>query len=252
MTEPRTVTACVLIIGNEILSGRTRDTNLNHMATTLGGWGVQVREARVIPDIEAEIAAAVNEMRRKHDYVFTTGGIGPTHDDITAASVAQAFGVPLVTNPVIEARIRSREAPPEVLASRLRMALIPQGAVLVDNITGGPQGFAIENVYVLAGIPAVMQAMLASLEGKLQAGLPVRSRTVTAYVGESTIATALARIQDEFPGVDLGSYPFFREDTYGTSLVMRGVDEQDLELALDAVKQAIVDAGETPRDVQYG
>ena len=252
MTKPRTVTACVLIIGNEILSGRTQDTNLNHMAATLGDWGIQVREARVIPDIETEIVSAVNEMRRKYDYVFTTGGIGPTHDDITAASIAKAFGVPLVTNPVIEARILSRQAPREVTASRLRMALIPEGAFLVENITGGPQGFCIENVYVMAGIPAVMRAMLASLEGKLDGGLPVRSRTVTAYVGESTIAAALTRIQDDFPDVDLGSYPFFREDRYGTSLVMRGVEEEDLDCMLEAVKQAIVDAGETPRDVQYG
>ena len=252
MTNPSTVTACVLIIGNEILSGRTQDTNLNHMAITLGGWGVQVREARVIPDIEGEIVGAVNAMRFKYDYVFTTGGIGPTHDDITAVSIAKAFSVPLVTNPVIEARIRSREAPPDVMASRLRMALIPEGAVLVDNITGGPQGFAIDNVYVMAGIPAVMRAMLASLEGKLDAGAPVRSRTVTAYVGESTIAAALTRIQDEFPAIDLGSYPFFRADRYGTSLVMRGVDENDLDRVLEAVKQAIVEAGETPQDVQYG
>ncbi len=252
MTNPSTVTACVLIIGNEILSGRTQDTNLNHMAITLGGWGVQVREARVIPDIEGEIVGAVNAMRAKYDYVFTTGGIGPTHDDITAASIAKAFGVPLVTNPVIEARIRSREAPPEVMDSRLRMALIPEGAVLVDNITGGPQGFAIDNVYVMAGIPAVMRAMLASLEGKLDAGAPVRSRTVTAYLGESTIAAALTRIQDEYPAIDLGSYPFFRADRYGTSLVMRGVDESDLDRVLEAVKQAIVEAGETPQDVQYG
>ena len=252
MTKPRTVTACVLIIGNEILSGRTQDTNLSHMAACLGGWGIQVREARVIPDVEAEIVAAVNEMRRRYDYVFTTGGIGPTHDDITAVSIARAFGVPLVTDSVIEARILSRPAPPDVMASRLRMALIPEGAVLVENITGGPQGFAIENVYVMAGIPAVMQAMLASLEGKLDAGLPVKSRSVSVYVGESAIAAALSRIQEEFPDVDLGSYPFYREDCYGTSLVMRGVDEQDLDLALEAVKQAIVDAGETPKDVQYG
>ena len=252
MTKPSTVTACVLIIGNEILSGRTQDTNLQHLATTLGQWGVQVREARVIPDIEAEIVAAVNEMRKKYHYVFTTGGIGPTHDDITAASIAKAFAVPLVTNPVIEARIHSRPAPPETMAARLRMALVPDGAVLVDNITGGPQGFAIDNVYVLAGIPAVMQAMLASLEGKLDAGLPVRSRSVTAYLGESTIAAALTRIQNEFPDVALGSYPFFRKDRYGTSLVLRGVDEPHLDLALEAVKQAIVDAGETPRDVRTG
>ena len=252
MTTPRTVTACVLIIGNEILSGRTQDTNLNHLAKTLGDWGIQVREARVIPDIEGEIIEAVNVMRQKFDYVFTTGGIGPTHDDITAASIAKAFAVPLVTNPTIEARIRRREAPPEVMASRLRMALIPQGATLVDNITGGPQGFRIENVYVMAGIPAVMQAMLASLEDKLEAGPPVRSRTVTAYLGESSIAAALTRIQAEFPHNDLGSYPFFRDNIYGTSLVMRGVDEAELEQMLEAVNQAITEAGETPRDIQRG
>ncbi len=252
MPKPRTVTACVLIIGNEILSGRTQDTNLNHLATTLGGWGIQVREARVIPDIEEEIVDAVNTMRRKYDYLFTTGGIGPTHDDITAVSIAKAFGVPLATNPIIEARIRRREAPPEVMASRLRMALIPAGAALVDNITGGPQGFRIENVYVMAGIPAVMQAMLASLEDKLETGPLVRSRTVTAHLGESSIAAALTRIQDEFPHNDLGSYPFFRDNRYGTSLVMRGVDEVELDQMLEAVKQAIIDAGEAPRDVRHG
>lgn len=252
MNKPRSVTACVLIIGNEILSGRTQDTNLNHLATTLGSWGIQVREARVIPDLEAEIVDAVNSMRRTYDYVFTTGGIGPTHDDITSASIARAFDVPLVTNPVIEARIRGRDAPPEVMASRLRMALVPDGAALVENVTGGPQGFCIGNVYVMAGIPAVMRAMLASLEGKLDAGPPVRSRTVTAHVGESTIATALTRIQDDFPDIDLGSYPFFKNDVYGTSLVMRGVEEETLDRALEAVKQAIINAGETPRDIQYG
>ena len=252
MNKPRTVTACVVIIGNEILSGRTQDTNLNHLAITLGSWGIQVREARVIPDIEQEIVDTVNEMRGKHDYVFTTGGIGPTHDDITSSSIARAFGVPLVSNPVIEQRIRSREAPPHVLASRLRMALIPEGAALVENITGGPQGFSIGNVYVMAGIPAVMRAMLASLEGKLNTGPPVRSRTVTAYLGESDIAAALTRIQDDYPDVDLGSYPFFRNDRYGTSLVIRGVEEDVLDRVLEAVKQAIVDAGETPRDIQSG
>ncbi len=252
MSKPRTITASVLIIGNEILSGRTQDTNLNHLAKTLGNWGIQVREARVIPDIETEIIDAVNNMRRKYDYVFTTGGIGPTHDDITAASIAKAFNLPLVTDPTIEARIRRREAPSAVMASRLRMALIPEGAALVDNSTGGPQGFRIENVYVMAGIPAVMRAMLATLQDKLESGPPVRSRTVTAHLGESSIAAALARIQDEFPHNDLGSYPFFRDNLYGTSLVMRGIDEAELDQMLEAVNQAIVDAGETPQDIQRG
>ena len=242
------VTACVLIIGNEILSGRTQDVNLKHIAETVGEWGIQVREARVVPDVAAEIVKAVNETRRRYDYVFTTGGIGPTHDDITADCIADAFGVDLVMHPEIAARIESRPAPPEVMASRLRMARVPEGATLIDNLTGGPQGFRIENVFVMAGIPAVMQAMLGSLEGKLEGGPVVRSRSVTAYLGESQIAAPLRAIQDRYPTVDLGSYPFFRRDRYGTTLVLRGTDERLLDAMLEEVKAAIVAAGETPYD----
>jgi molybdopterin-biosynthesis enzyme MoeA-like protein len=245
----RTVTACVLIIGNEILSGRTQDTNLNHLATTLGGWGIQVREARVIPDIEPVIVDAVNAARAAFDYVFTTGGIGPTHDDITAESIAKAFGVGLVTSPEIAAIIEQRPAPPDVMAARMRMARIPDGAKLVDNLTGGPQGFCMDNVYVMAGIPLVMQAMLKSLEGKLRCGPVVRSVSVTAYLGESQIATELGEIQARHPDVDIGSYPFFRNDRYGTSLVIRGTDERELEDVLAKVEAAIVSEGETPQDV---
>jgi molybdopterin-biosynthesis enzyme MoeA-like protein len=245
----RTVTACVLIIGNEILSGRTQDTNLNHLATTLGGWGIQVREARVIPDIEPVIVDAVNTARAAFDYVFTTGGIGPTHDDITAESIAKAFGVGLVTSPEIAAIIEQRPAPPDVMAARMRMARIPDGAKLVDNLTGGPQGFCMDNVYVMAGIPLVMQAMLKSLEGKLRCGPVVRSVSVTAYLGESQIATELGEIQARHPDVDIGSYPFFRNDRYGTSLVIRGTDERELEDVLAKVEAAIVSEGETPQDV---
>ena len=189
--EDRAVTACVLIIGNEILSGRTQDVNLNHIALTLGAWGIQVREARVIPDVEDAIVAAVNHARTTYDYVFTTGGIGPTHDDITADCIAAAFGVPLVEHPEIAALIAERPAPPDVMAARMRMARVPEGAVLVDNATGGPPGFRVDNVFVMAGIPGVMQAMLASLEGKLDRGPVVRTRSVTAFLGESQIATAL-------------------------------------------------------------
>ena len=251
MTSEDAVTACVLIIGNEILSGRTQDTNLNHIALTLGGWGIQVREARVIPDIEDRIVEAVNYARNSYDYVFTTGGIGPTHDDITAGCIARAFGVPLVEHPEIAALINRRQAPPDVMASRLRMAQVPEAANLVANTTGGPPGFCIDNVYVMAGIPSVMQAMLGSLAGKLRTGPIVRSRSVTAYVGESQIAGALAAIQQRFPQVDLGSYPFFRKERYGTSLVMRGTSEEALDAMLAAVQQAIIDAGETPADVRY-
>jgi molybdenum cofactor synthesis domain-containing protein len=246
------VTACVLIIGNEILSGRTQDTNLQHIALTLGQWGIQVREARVVPDVEEIIVDSVNEARNGFDYVFTTGGIGPTHDDITAECIAKAFAVPLVTHPEIARMLETRPAPPDVMAARMRMARVPEGASLVDNTTGGPPGFRIENVYVMAGIPGVMKAMLGSLEGKLKSGPVVRSRSVTAFLGESTIAQALAEIQEKFPDVDLGSYPFFRQERYGTSLVMRGTDEATLDATLDAVKSAIIAAGETPQDVQHG
>ena len=202
------VTACVLIIGNEILSGRTEDINLNHIALTLGAWGIRVREARVIPDLEDVVVAAVNETRAKYDYVFTTGGIGPTHDDITADCIARAFGVDLVISPEIAAIIEQRPASQEVMTARMRMARIPAGATLIDNLTGGPQGFRIDNVFVMAGIPRVMQAMLQTLEGKLRGGKVVRSRSVVAYVGESQIATDLGDIQARYPDIDLGSYPF--------------------------------------------
>ena len=246
MHIPDAVTACALIIGNEILSGRTQDTNLNHLAVTLGGWGIQLREARVIPDVEAEIVAAVNECRRRFNYVFTTGGIGPTHDDITAECIAKAFAVPLVVNAEIAERIQRRPAPPEVMESRLRMARIPQGAELVENSTGGPPGFRVENVIVMAGIPAVMRAMLATLEGQLDAGPVIHSRSVTAYLGESEIARGLGEVQARYPDIDLGSYPFFRDDRYGASLVMRGADPGRLEAMLEEVSQLIVEAGAEP------
>jgi molybdenum cofactor synthesis domain-containing protein len=246
----RPVTACLLIIGNEILSGRTQDTNLNHIALTLGKWGIQLREARVVPDVEVEIVDAVNATRRRYDYVFTTGGIGPTHDDITADCIARAFGVDLVIDPEIAAVIQSRPAPDDVMVSRMRMARVPRGATLIDNLTGGPQGFRMENVFVMAGVPAVMRAMLASLEGKLESGPIVRSISVTAFVGESQIAGPLRAIQERHPEVDLGSYPFYRTDRYGTILVMRGTAQEALEAVLREVEAAIVDCGETPQDVQ--
>ncbi len=243
----RIYTACVLVIGNEILSGRTQDVNLQHIAVELGKRGVRVREARVVPDVAETIVAALDEARARFDYVFTTGGIGPTHDDITAECVARAFDVPLVTNETIAARIRSRPAPPDVMASRMRMALVPEGASLIDNLTGGPQGFRVDNVYVMAGIPAVMQAMLATVE--LAGGAVVQTRSVTAYLGESQVASALAAIQQRYPDIDLGSYPFSQGERYGTTLVMRGTDAEALAAMLEEVKAAIVAAGETPQDV---
>lgn len=250
MSQP--VTACVLIIGNEILSGRTQDINLNHIATTLGNWGIQIHEARVIPDVVEVIVTTVNEARTKFDYVFTTGGIGPTHDDITAQCIAQAFGVELIQHPEIAERIRRRPAPEDVMASRLLMARVPEGATLIDNPTGGPQGFCMENVYVMAGIPMIMQGMLSTLAGQLKSGPVVQSRSIRAYLGESQIAAALGEIQKKFTSVDIGSYPFFKDERYGTILVVRGSDTQVVELAAQDIMATVRASGETPEDLGQG
>jgi molybdenum cofactor synthesis domain-containing protein len=242
----RIVTAAVVIIGNEILSGRTQDTNLRDIATSLGNWGIRVTEARVIPDVEGTIVAVVNEVRARHDYVLTTGGIGPTHDDITAASIAKAFGVDLIEHPEIAAMLRRREGSPAAMAARLRMALIPRGAGLIDNSTGGPPGFCIGNVYVMAGIPAVMRAMLATLQAKLQGGAVLQSRSVTVYVGESAIAEPLGQLQSMHPDIDIGSYPFNEAGRFGTTLVMRGTDSAKLDQVQEQVRAMIVQAGATP------
>jgi len=246
MTE-RTVTACMVIIGNEILSGRTQDTNLQFLAKALNELGVRITEARVIPDIEDTIVGTVNEVRQQFDYVFTTGGIGPTHDDITADCIAKAFGVGIIRHPDIAERISRREAPPEVMESRMRMARVPEGAVLIDNPTGGPQGFQIGNVFVMAGVPMVMQAMISSLDSeRLPGGMPVRSRSVGAYLAESQVATPLGEIQDRYPQIDLGSYPFYRKDGYGTNLVMRGTIEAELDQMYVEVEALIRSLGGEP------
>ena len=245
---PAAVTAAVLIIGNEILSGRTQDTNLAYLAKKLNEYGIQIREARVVPDVERDIVEAVNALRARHDYVFTTGGIGPTHDDITAECIAAAFGVELVISPEIAALIERRPAPPEVMAARMRMARIPRGGGLIDNPLG-PPGFYIGNVYVMAGIPRVMQQMVDSLAGKLRRGATVRSRSVTAYLSEGQVATRLRQIQQGHAQLDLGSYPFHRDNRYGTTLVMRGTDEAALDAMLDAVSRMIVELGGEALDI---
>lgn len=242
MTE-RIVTAAVVIIGNEILSGRTQDTNLRDIATTLGQWGIRVHEARVVRDAEDAIVSAVNELRARYDYVLTTGGLGPTHDDITTACIAKAFGVPVVEHPVIAAMIRSREAPPDVMAARLRMALVPEGAGLIETDTGSPPGYFIGNVYVLAGIPHIMRSMLASLKTKLSGGAPVHSRSIAAFAGESRIADGLARIQTAHPDVDIGSYPFVRDGEPGTTLVARGTDVATLEAVIGEIERMLTSVG---------
>lgn len=242
----RVFTAAAVIIGNEILSGRTQDTNLRDIAVTLGGWGIRITEARVIPDVEATIVTTVNELRAVHDYVLTTGGIGPTHDDITAESIAKAFGVKLIEHPRIAAYIRAREAPPDVMAARLRMALIPEGGGLIENLTGGPPGFFIDNVFVLAGIPTVMRAMLGTLASTLTGGKVLQTRSITAYLAESEIAEPLRQIQTQHPDSEIGSYPFFRDGRHGTTLVARSTSERTLGIVADSIKAMIVAAGKSP------
>ncbi len=241
------VTGCLIIIGNEILSGRTQDTNLTYLAEALNELGVKMVEARVIPDQEQTIVNTVNECRRKFDYVFTTGGIGPTHDDITADCIALAFGVELIMHPDVIAMLQQREAPPEVMESRLRMARVPKGASLIENPTGGPPGFQIENVFVMAGVPLVMQGMVAGFtRERIKGGAPIRSRSVAAYLSEGEVARPLEEIQSRYPELDLGSYPFYRQDGYGTSLVMRGTDEALLDKMLSEVHAMILAMGGEP------
>ena len=242
MTSETPVTACVLIIGDEILSGRTQDVNLAHIATELNEIGIQVSEAHVLPDDEAILVDNIRKASERFDYVITTGGIGPTHDDITADCVAKAFGRELEMNEELETLLRRREAPPEIMAARLRMARVPQGGELIRN-PNGAHGFRVENVCVLAGIPRVMRDMLSGLLPTLKGAKLVRSRTVTAFVTESQIAGPLGALQQAHPSISLGSYPFSRDGRYGTSLVARGTDEAALDNIESTLKSLVADAG---------
>lgn len=226
------VTAAVIVIGNEILSGRTQDTNLAYLAKELGELGIRVREARVVPDDEVEVVAAVNAARARYTYVFTTGGIGPTHDDITAACVAKAFGLPLERHPEAERRLLAYYPPEKVNEARMKMAETPRGATLIDNPVSVAPGFRVENVHVLPGVPSIMRAMFEGLRGSLRGGAPVLSRTVTAYCPEGEVAAPLAAIQARHPDVEIGSYPFMRQDRFGTSLVLRSADRDGLDAAV--------------------
>ena len=248
MSDPKRVTAAVLIIGNEILSGRTHDANLPFLGTELNLLGIQLREARVVADIEAEIVDAVNTLRAKYDYVFTTGGIGPTHDDITAACVAKAFGQKLIRHPEAERILRERMAQMdvEVTEARLKMAETPEFAELVDNPVSGAPGFRVENVYVMAGIPRIMQAMFEGAKHELEGGVTLQSVTVGSYVPEGTIATELSLLQDAYPDMDIGSYPFFFGGKPGTNLVLRGPDQARLDEAAGRLGDLIRNLGQEP------
>ncbi len=246
-------TACLIIIGNEILSGRTQDKNLNHLALTLNERGIQLREARVVPDIEEEIVKAVNEARAKYTYVFTTGGIGPTHDDITSASVAKAFGVPIHRHPDALAALTSHYATDQINEARLKMADVPLGAELIPNEISSAPGFRMGNVFVMAGIPNIMQAMLRALLPLLEVGTKVASLSVSTNLTEGVIAADLTAIQNRYPSVDIGSYPHHSNGKHTTTLVCRSTDTAANQAAHDDIKAMIaalggnvVDAPTTP------
>src|ERR1700748_3463607 len=222
---PAEKSAAVLVIGDEILSGRTQDTNTNYIARFLGALGIDLRECRVVPDIQEEIVAALNALRARYTYVFTTGGIGPTHDDITADAGAAAFGVSIDYHPEAMALMAARyKNPADFNEMRKRMARIPDTATLIKNSVSTAPGFQIGNVFVMAGVPMGMRAMLEELSGRLARGAVVHAVTVEAHLPEGQIAAALAQIQKEHSAVSLGSYPFYREAGPGTQLVVRGRD----------------------------
>ena len=241
MSDPLSITAALLVIGDEILSGRTRDVNIGTTAEFCTDLGIDLSEVRVVPDIEAEIIEALNALRRKYTYVFTTGGIGPTHDDITADAVAKAFGVELPINPVAREMLESRwrETGTEVNAARLRMARIPEGADLIVNSVSAAPGFRIENVHVMAGVPIIMKAMLEAILPTLRTGRKVLSRTVPAQVGEGIIAAPLAALQDKYPDVKMGSYPRMGDGAVRTELVLRSPDEARLETATAELRSIV-------------
>ncbi len=243
MTQKR---AAIVMIGNEILSGRTQDKNLPFLAGALNELGIKVAHARVIPDIEDVIAETVNELRATHDYVFTTGGIGPTHDDITTASVAKAFGVPVLRHPEAEARLRAHYNHDETVinAARLKMADIPEGAELIDNPVSAAPGFKLENVFVMAGVPRICQAMFDFLSQWLEGGAPTLSRAIEVNLPEGNLAETLNRIQQEYADtVDIGCYPLFKQGILGATLVLRSLDKDILDTATHATMQAMATLG---------
>ena len=236
MTIPNT-TACVLIIGNEILSGKTQDTNLQFLGSELAKRGVSLKEARVLVDEKTEIVKTLNECRARYDYVITTGGIGPTHDDITAECVAAAFGRELVLNNEAVACLTQRSR--ELNEARLKMAHIPKGAELIDNPVSNAPGFRLGNVFVLAGIPSVAQGMFATFADSLETGETIISKSLDVYIPEGDLAAPLGDIAQRYPTVEIGSYPFSRDGRYGANLVVRAMSSSTVDKVLEEIESAM-------------
>lgn len=229
-------TAALIIIGDEILSGRTHDKNTPWIAEQLNIIGVRLAEVRIIPDDKDKIAGMVNEMRGVHDYVFTTGGIGPTHDDITSESIAHAFGVEVkLHDGAYQELLKYYKDESEITEARKKMAMIPEGGELIDNPVSGAPGIKIENVYIFAGVPRIMQSMFDAIAHTLKGGKPVQSKSVTVDLPESSVADGLGEIQKKYPEISIGSYPQYRNGRFGTTLVLRGINDNELEAATSEV-----------------
>jgi len=240
-------TAALVVIGDEILSGRTQDKNVAQLASWLNVQGIRLNEVRIVPDVESAIVEAVNTLRARNDYLFTTGGIGPTHDDITVDAIAAALGVSVVVHPearaVLDAYYESRGG---LTDARLRMARVPEGADLIPNRMSGAPGIRFGNVFILAGVPHITAGMLDALTGTLEGGLPVLSRTVGAWVAESEIAEMLRETERAHAGVSIGSYPFFRDGRTGANFVVRATEQALIDTTVEALIAGLRGAGREP------
>ena len=247
MVEPRIWKAALLVIGDEILSGRTQDKNIAQVAAWLGVQGIRLAEVRVVADDTAAIVEAVNALRARNDYLFTTGGIGPTHDDITVDAVAAALGVAVVIHPEARAMLeRYYESRGGLNEARLRMARVPDGAELIANRMSGAPGIRIGNVFLMAGVPSITAGMLDALTGELEGGLPLLSQTVGSWAMESEVADLLRETERVHDGCVIGSYPFFREGRVGANFVVRSTDAQAIAACVRAVSEALAALGREP------
>ena len=240
MRKNTKVNAAILIIGNEILSGRTQDTNTSTLATWLNSLGVKINEVRVVPDEEKKIIETLNILRKENNYVFTTGGIGPTHDDITAASVSKAFGLKYEINKEAFKILEAYYKPGEFNEGRQKMVWMPQNAKLILNPTSGAPGFYVENVFCLPGVPSILKSMIGGLKNKILGGEPILSHTISLRTVESEIANSLSKVQDANKDVEIGSYPFFHAGKLGVSIVLRSEDKSKIDICnsqiLDFIK----------------
>lgn len=249
MTVDRIWTAALLVIGDEILSGRTQDRNVAQVALWLNLQGIRLVEVRVVPDVEDVIVEAVHALRAKADYLFTTGGIGPTHDDITVDAIAKALGVPVVVHPVARAMLeRYYESRGGVNEARLRMARVPEGAELIENRMSGAPGIRHGDIFILAGVPHIAGLMLEALSGKLEGGAPLLSRTIGCWVPESEIADVLRQTERDHRGCQIGSYPFFREGRVGANFVLRSTEQDRLDACAEDLAARLAEAGHVVTD----